>query len=142
MKRIFILVMVVVFAGTFVSGCTTKTESDGEIMSLMNENLRALENEDMEGYMATIHEQSAGYAITEHTMLEAFDMYDLKYELIDVKVVEKSSQEAKVKFVQITQKIDGPVFRDNKISGVHILKKSDGKWKIYDTQIDSIDYLN
>jgi hypothetical protein len=35
-----------------------------------------------------------------------------------------------------------PALRDNKIGGVHILKKSDGTWKIYDTQIDSIDYLN
>jgi len=34
------------------------------------------------------------------------------------------------------------VFRDNKIDIVHMLRKTDGKWKIYGSQVKKIDYLN
>jgi uncharacterized membrane protein len=47
-----------------------------------------------------------------------------------------------VKYVQITKKVSGPAFRDNKVTGIHILKKSDGKWKIYNTEIKDVKYLD
>jgi len=142
MKRAFILLLITIIAGIFISGCAQITETDSEIISVLYENLKAAENEDLESYMATIHEQSPFYAQTEQTMQLIFTKYDLKYELKELKVIEKSDQEAKVKFIQIAKKVSGPEFRNNKTTGIHILKKSDGKWKIYGAQIKNIDYLD
>jgi hypothetical protein len=140
MKRVFILVLITIIAGIFISGCGPKT--DGEITSVIYKNLNAMENKDIQSYMATIHEQSPIYAQTEQALPIYFNTFDLKCELKDVKVIEKSDQEAKVKFVQITKKVSGPAFRNNKLTGIHILKKSEGKWKIYNTETKNIEYLD
>jgi ketosteroid isomerase-like protein len=142
MKRVFILVLITIIAGIFISGCGPKTETDDEITSVIYKNLNAMENKDIQSYMATIHEQSVIYAPTKQAVQQVFDTYDLKCELKDVKVIEKSDQEAKVKFVQITKKINGPAFRNNKLTGIHILKKSDGKWKIYNSETKNIEHLD
>lgn len=118
------------------------TETDDEITSVIYKNLNAAENKDIQSYMATIHEQSEVYAPTKQAMQQMFDTYDLKCELKDVKVIEKSDQEAKVEYVQITKKLNGPAFRNNKLTGIHILKKSDGKWKIYNSETKNIEYLD
>lgn len=141
MKLSNISIMIIVLACILVTGCSRKTEDD-EITSVIFENLKFAENEDLEGCMATIHEQSPTYAVTEKQMEQIFDIYDLKYKMESVKVIEKSSQEAVVEYVQITSKENGPEFRDNKVKGTHTLKKSNGKWKLYSSEITSIEYLD
>ncbi len=34
-----------------------------------------------------------------------------------------------------------PEFKNNRISGVHTLKKFKGEWKLFGTAIDNIEYL-
>ena len=50
--------------------------------------------------------------------------------------------EAKVKFVHLTEKLSGPAFRNNRITGTHILRKDGGVWKVFSTIQDSVDYLD
>jgi hypothetical protein len=50
-------------------------------------------------------------------------------------------REAKVRFSQVTRKISGPEFRDNRVSGVHVLRKLNGEWKLFDTERIKVDYL-
>jgi hypothetical protein len=57
-------------------------------------------------------------------------------------VTNKTASEAAVHFVQITRKVSGPAFRDNRVEGEHLLHKKDGKWLVYDTRADKIDYLD
>ena len=144
MKRVFILVLTTIIAGIFASGCdtTTEIENDNEVTLVLYQNMRAAEDENLVAYMATIHELSPMYAATEQQMKQFFNTYDLEYELKDIEVIEKFEQEARVKFVQITRKVSGPAFRNNKVTGIHILRKSDGKWKIYNTETEKIEYLD
>jgi hypothetical protein len=142
MKRVFILVFITIIAGIFISGFAPKTETDRDVTSVIYENLNAMEKRDLQSFMATIHEQSPVIAQTEQMALQLLNTYELSCELKDVKVIEKSDQEARVKYVQITKKVSGPEFRNNKVTGIHILKKSDGKWKIYNTEIKDIKYLD
>jgi tetratricopeptide (TPR) repeat protein len=139
-----ILVVVIVLVGVWWAVGSGSTQSEPtEVTSVIYENLRALEREDIKSFMATLHKQSPGYEQTEQAVRPLFDAYDLEYELVDLKVIKVSDQEARIAFTQITRKASGPEFRDNKIKGVHILRKSsDASWKIYETQIESIDYLD
>lgn len=120
----------------------TAAVTDGEIISVIYENLRAAQDEDLEAYMATIHEQSPIYASTEQLTSQGFDSYDLTYDLEYVQVIEKSDSEARVDFVQTTRKVNGPAFRDYKITGIYILRKSSEKWKIYLLRTQKIEYLD
>ena len=142
MKKAFILIMVIVITGILAMGCSSKTDNDNEITSVIYKNLAFAENEDIESYMGTIHEQSPKYALTEKQIEQTFNTYDLTHRLDSIKVVEKSDQLAKVKYVQITEKVDGPAFKNFKITGTHILKKSNGKWKLFASEVEKIEYLN
>jgi len=116
--------------------------SDADILAAINENLTAMEREDVNATMATIDENSPGYATTKDLIKVIFDEYDLKYEISDLKVVEKKGNEAKVSFTQVTRKVSGPEFRDNKITGLHTLRYTGGKWRIFDSAVQTTDYLN
>jgi hypothetical protein len=127
-----------------ILGCggAAKVFSDSDIMAAVSDNLKAMEQEDVNATMATIDESSPGYQTTKDLIKIIFEQYDLKYELSDLKVIERKDNEAKVGFTQVTRKVSGPEFRDNKITGVHTLRLSKGKWKIYNSVVSTTDYLD
>ena len=49
---------------------------------------------------------------------------------------------ATIFFVLTTKKINGPTFRDNRVTGTMYLRKVDGAWKIYDQKISNVEYLD
>ena len=71
-----------------------------------------------------------------------FELYDLKYELDSLNVISQTDDEARVECIQTTSKVKGPAFRDNRIVFIHSLKKSEGYWKIYNSKVVKLDYLN
>jgi hypothetical protein len=144
MKRFTVLCTPLVLT-LFLVGCgapRSKVASDADILATINENLIAMQREDADATMATIDESSPAYASTKDMLGVIFNQYDLKYELSDLKVIEKNSREAKVSFTQVTRKVSGPEFQDNKITGVHTLHFKDGKWKIFGSTITSTEHLN
>jgi hypothetical protein len=142
MRRTLIVALVAVLASTALPGCAQETETANDPKSVVLENVKAMENKDLEKTMATIDEESEAYKQTKLLAKRLFDTYDLKYELDSVKVLAMTDAEARVECLQTTRKVSGPVFRDNKIDIVHMLRKTDGKWKIYGSQVKKIDYLN
>ena len=143
-KMKYVPKLILLFALTllFINGCSEKPEKKDDVISVIKDNLKYAENEDLDKLMSTIDEQSPQYASTEKIMKRLFKVYDLTYKLASIKVIEKSDDKAKVSFVQVTMKRNGPAFRNNKLTGVHTLFKTDGKWKIYITKIDKTEYLN
>lgn len=145
MKRIFLAASMTVMAVIFAYAGSARAETDSRITSVVYENVRAVEKENFEALLATMYKESPLYGNTVKTtpqMKELFNMYDLKYELKDVRVLEKSDREAKVQYIQITRKAKGPAFRNNKLTGIYFLRKTEGKWKLYDSEIKKIEYLN
>jgi hypothetical protein len=63
-----------------------------------------------------------------------FANYDLEYILEEVEVIEVSGDSAKVYYVQFTTNRGGQAFADNHAAGFHIMKKSNGDWKIFKTE--------
>jgi len=126
-----------------INGCgSDKSSEEQAVKDVIIKNTEAGNDEDVTAYINTMDKDNKNYEHLSDMMNTIFSTYDLNYQVKDMKVIELNNDEAKVQFVQITKKVKGPTFRDNRIEGVHILHKTDGEWKIYDTQIKKIDYLN
>jgi PBP1b-binding outer membrane lipoprotein LpoB len=139
MKFIYLILT----AALFVYGCSSEKSKDEQaIKDVIYKNIEAGNNEDVDTYISTMDKDYRNYDRLEEMMNTIFRTYDLKYQVKDIKVIELKDNEAKVQFVQITKKVEGPRFRDNRIEGIHTLHKTDGQWKIFDTQITKMDYLN
>ena len=113
-----------------------------DVTGVVYANMRAVNSENLVAYMATIHPDSTAYATTETGLRDAFELFDLSYTLLELTVIEQSSSEATVAFVLRTEKVSGPAFRDNVITGRWILRKDDGVWKILGQEIEDVQYLN
>lgn len=122
-------------------------EKDQEAVSAIEKvirlNLEATENEEVDKMMATIHPDSPIREGTRRMTTVITRSYDLDYELNEVEVLDVGAKEAKVHFVQTTKKISGPQFRDNRITGVHTLRKDKaGNWKLWNTKPQNNEFLD
>jgi PBP1b-binding outer membrane lipoprotein LpoB len=137
MKNIalMLLIILVVFA------CSSKKEYKTP-ESLINANAEYMNEEDLEGVMTTVHPKSPNYAATEAMAKQIFDRYDLNYKIENIKVLEENDKEAKVEFTQVTTKIKGKDFKNNKATGIHTLKKDGDSWKVYSTEMVNVEFLD
>ena len=137
MKNIalFLLIALAVFA------CSSKKEYKTP-ESLINANAEYMNEEDLEGVMTTVHPKSPNYAATEAMAKQIFDRYDLNYKIENIKVLEGNDKEAKVEFTQVTTKIKGKDFKNNKATGIHTLKKDGDSWKVYSTEMVNVEFLD
>ena len=143
MKRLILVAMILIVSNAYAGG---KGENKGaaedkDILRVIEKNLNAAEEEDFDAWIKTYHERARSCKARGSEMLECFRVYDMKYALEQAKVLDKSDDEAKVWFIQVNETVSGPDNNDKKITGVHVLKKSYGKWKIYDTEIKKIQEL-
>ncbi len=116
--------------------------SQDDPVAVIFDNIRASNAESIPHYMATIHSKSPSYQSTKEMTEQAFGLFDLSYRISGVKITKQTRNEAVVAFTLTTQKIRGPGFRDNRISGDMILRKEDGRWKIYNQVVHDVKYLN
>ncbi len=119
-----------------------KTQSMDDYTAVVVENLRASNAEEIDAYMATIHSRSPLYDQTEASLSDIFQNYDLSYHLDKLELMDAKPAEIQLAFELTTVKLRGPGFRDNTIKGVMILRQEGGQWKIYDQQVDQVEYLN
>lgn len=139
MKKLILNSFVLLSIVFFVS-CSSKKSYDTP-EALVNANVDFMNQEDFDGVMSTFHPQSPSYEMTEKLVKKIFEVYDLNYKIEKLKVLEKNDNEAKVEFVQITTKLKGPDFKNNKTTGVHTLKMDDGSWKIFSTEVQDLEFL-
>jgi hypothetical protein len=111
-------------------------------INVIIENIRASNAENVNYYMATIHSKSPSYQSTKEMTKEAFSLFDLSYKVSGLKIIKQTKNETVVAFNLTTRKIRGPAFRDNRINGEMILRKEDGRWKIYNQVVHDVKYLN
>lgn len=110
--------------------------------SVIEANAKYMNEEKFDEVLNTIHKDSPSYPASEIMIKQLFDRYDLNYKVVSMKVIEDNNTEAKIEFVQITTKINGPEFKDNQVTGIHTLKKEGDSWKIFSTQMTDVQPLN
>ncbi|MDP2363712.1 MAG: hypothetical protein Q8M94_08075 [Ignavibacteria bacterium] len=142
MKNINVVkILAVVFFGIVIIACSSKEEySTPE--SVIKANAAYMNKEDLKGVMTTVHPKSPSYPATESMAKQIFERFDLNYKIENIKVLEQNDKEAKVEFTQVTTKIKGKDFKDNKATGIHTLRKDGNSWKVYSTEMTNVEFLN
>lgn len=118
------------------------TEEAPFVIGVVHDNLSAYNAQNIDAYMATIHPSAPGRSETRQSLDQLVGTYELHASLERADLLSISSREAEVGFTLVTRKISGPDFRDNRIDGVMILRRSDGEWKLYDQRVDNVTYLD
>lgn len=113
-----------------------------ELETLVMENLKATEAEDMNTMLETIHTQSPSYAQTEKLSAHLFENYDVKYELQQFQFVGIDGEYAIARYKFSTKRVAGGDFKDNTLDTFHVFRKENGKWKIWSQAALEIDYIN
>jgi hypothetical protein len=112
-------------------------------VQVVRDQLEAMNREDLNAAIDPIHPLSPRFQMTKDLTEELFKIYDLRYSLKEITLESENTDTAKVKFSQLTEKVSGQEeFRNNLLTGVHILKKYNGEWKIYDIHIIKIEFLD
>ena len=106
----------------------------GEITAVIKENIAANEAEDKERVLNTIHKDSPQLKSTINGMDFVFANFDMKFDLEKIEVLEVTGDDAKVYYMQTTRAVRGAGFPPTRATGIHHMKKEDGKWKIFKTE--------
>jgi ketosteroid isomerase-like protein len=106
-----------------------------------NRHLDALNRKNINDYLATLDASSPQYKKIKEETAQLFKEYTLKYTAQSVKLISRNKNEAVVEMVATVKKISGGGFKDSKMKTTNFLKKSNGKWHISDTSINSITEL-
>lgn len=136
MKKISALITLVLIT----SNCSNR-ENYFTPESAVEANIKYMNEEKFDEVMNTIDKDSPSYPASETMIKQIFKLYDLNYKITNMKVIEDNDSEAKIEFTQITTKISGPKFKNNKSTGIHTLKKNGDSWKIFSTQMTDVQYL-
>ncbi len=137
-------------AGTSVRDIRETSRSGLKIMAsdrkifqqVFIKHLSALNQEKLSDYLATLDSTSPNYGAAKVSTLKLFKNYDLKYELKNVEVLSLSKQKAVVKLIANVKKIKGSEFTDSQLVTINTVRKTNGQWRIYDTQVENISALN
>ncbi len=105
-----------------------------EIIAVIRENIAATQAKDKERVLKTIHKDCPQLRSTIQGMDYVFAQFDMVFELEKIEVLEVNGDNAKVFYVQTTQAIRGEGFAPTRASGIHEMKKENGKWKIFKTE--------
>jgi len=137
MKKILVLFSIILISYSCSSEKEYKTPED-----LINANADYMNEEDLEAVMTTVHPKSPSYEGTEAMAKQIFELYDLNFKIESIKVLEQNDKEAKVEFTQVTTKITGNDFKNNKATGIHTLRKDGNSWKVYSTEMTNVEFLD
>lgn len=121
------------------------TEEDRtQVVNVIKWNLYYAQTEDIAGYMRTIHEESPGRTDTQSAMQKVFGEANLTYQLIFYEIISITPDSADIRVTQDMRKVSGDLpFRDQRLTALHSLRKTDdGKWKIYYSEVEDVQYLN
>ncbi|MCJ7552419.1 MAG: hypothetical protein MUO34_00925 [Ignavibacteriaceae bacterium] len=109
--------------------------------SVIYANAKYMTEKNLEAVMETIHPESPVFESTKKIVTQIFQQFDLSYKIEKIEIIEENADEAIVKFVQLTTKLTNFQFNNNRLTGVHTLRKDGNSWKIFSTRTENLEYL-
>ena len=142
MNRVLSIATALLLSVLITAGCSNKKADEQALRTVIQKNLKALQDENLGDYLSTLHPESPGYAKMEMLCPKIFEIYELKHDLVNTEVLNISDNEARVRTTQEARRISGPEnYRDNRSITVHTLKKYEGEWKLFKTEDESMELL-
>ncbi|MFH2139150.1 MAG: hypothetical protein ABII88_11700 [Candidatus Omnitrophota bacterium] len=132
MKKIGILFSVLVLMVLICKPVFAQEKKISDILrGVVESNFVALENEDIDGAMRTIHTQAPGYLQTMELSKQLFPYYDLRYTLLSFNYIGKDDEYALARGKQRTTKVQGPAFQNNIVDFIYVFKQEGDVWKFW-----------
>jgi len=116
------------------------TGDTGSVRETLRKQARALENDNIEAYMETIHPESPLYDSTRSATSRLMERYDLEIELT-INSVSIDSDTATADVTQVTRAVNSASYQPRRAEMSHELRTDDGTWKVYDSSIQSREAL-
>lgn len=105
--------------------------------------VNALNRRDVNGVLSALDPtNSQVLELTRQELAKNFATYRLHTQLEAAKLEKLTANSATVNFTQLTRRISGPAFRDNRVIGVYSMKKIGGAWRIINTRPIDIQFLD
>ncbi|HEY8901540.1 MAG TPA: hypothetical protein VIM61_14095 [Chthoniobacterales bacterium] len=128
-----------VIACLLLSGC--HRPPDERALEVVRENVRAFAEGNADLARATTHPQNPLYGQMDAIFAQVRPL-DLSYTLEQCHVAGSGPWEVRVGYAQVTRRRSPETrFRDNRVTGEHLLRLDGGKWKILATKVQQIEYL-
>lgn len=131
----------VVAAGLFLF--TRSDDEDGtgggtdepQIRDVLRENVRALENNDLDAYMETIHPEAPLYDSTEENVSQLIAQFEIDVDLT-IESIEVDGDHAEANVIQENRETSGAAdYQDTRVYITHELRPYQGEWHLYDSNI-------
>jgi len=103
---------------------------EAAIREFLYRNAAATGAEDLEAVLQQISPACVSYDEAKEVFQMLFQAYDLQYEIEEVVNINVQGTTASVEIIQVTRKVAGPAFNDNRARVLHDLVKEDGEWKV------------
>lgn len=121
---------------------TAEVKKDqAELIATVERNVQAMNEKDLETYLKDIYPDPKALEQTRKVMLQIFAVYTLAAVVEKIEFVQVGKEEASAKVVQVTRKVKGPAFRNNRATMLFSFKRHKGAWKIVATKPLSVDFL-
>jgi uncharacterized protein YceK len=138
--------LVLVVSVILLAGCDKisrkSASSEDPIFGVIHTQIKALNKRDAEGALAVMHPEAPGLAAIRESTFQITAAADLLYMIQSMSLESASDTEARVRYTQVTQKVSGPEFRNNRVTGIHTLRKYQGKWRLYSTEVTKVEFLD
>lgn len=143
LKSLFILLI----AG-FLIGCSGEIDVEDEVAAeevkqVVADNIESLNNKDIDGYLDTIIESAHEATRTETEAF--FQRYDIEYELVSSNIIEEEEDQYRVEAYQEAKAISVPIgeeYRDHVAVNIHTLIKENGEWKISESVMTDVHFID
>ncbi|WP_425448411.1 S-layer homology domain-containing protein [Dethiothermospora halolimnae] len=109
-------------------------KSDASIKFIINKAFKALEDENLNAFMSTVHHFNPSYRSLPATYNELFANSNFNYKVTDIEVEEKDEDYAMVNVKYTLSDPDDSSFESIEIQGQYALAKEHGEWRIYFAQ--------
>ena len=104
---------------------------ENELKSVLERNIKAANEEDIVGYLLTVHLESPVYGVTQDVLEPQFATYDLAFELLELRLLTVDGEYAFARGRQRTTKLAGPDFTDGVTDSVYVFRREGGAWKLW-----------
>lgn len=104
---------------------------EAAVQATLRQNFNAANEEDVVGYLLTVHFDSPVYSVTQTALQPQFRNYDLAFELLELRLLSLDGDYAIARGKQRVTKLDESDFQDNITEAIYIFRQEAGVWKLW-----------
>ena len=126
-----------------VSSCYAEADPTAEaIKSVAERTVAALQEEDLDAAISTIHSQSPTVLLSKKSLPDLFENYDINTELLSFAYIGQNEDYAVARTKTRYIKASGPFFQNQEVDTITVYRQENGDWKVWNQIHLNSKYLN